>query len=590
MMRPGVPVLPAGPGRTHASLATVQTMPHLTDAGLRHAGGRLAGALPQGRTLPEAQWAVRHRGMRLLLWAHVPLLFLIALAYGFPVGHSALEASIIVAFAVAAEVTVGSRRARALPVVFGLLTCSAVLVHITGGLIEAHFHYFVMVAVLSLYEDWIPFLCAIAFVLLQHGVMATMVDRHAVFDHGGSAWRWAIVHSGFICALSIACLITWRANERQRSLVASLVDSLEEGVMMVGPDGRILAANPSAQRILGRDPAELVGTSRSDPGWTFVDADGQPLDADARPAAHTALTGEPRSGVVAGLRRDDGRTAWLSLSSRAVPGEDARGPFPVVVSFTDITEERAALAALEHSNAELQQFAYVASHDLSEPLRMVSSYLQLLRRRYHGRLDEDADEFIDYAVEGAGRMRSLIEDLLAYSRAGRGAAPERVELQELIADVLRVLAGAVVDARAQVTVGDLPAVEGDAGQLRQLLQNLVANALKFRGEGRARVWVEGGPAEGQPGMAQLCVADAGIGIDPRHHDRVFKMFQRLHDREAYEGTGIGLAICRKIVERHGGQIWIDERAGGGTAFRFTLPLAAEPAPLPSEAPGAVAAA
>src|SRR4051812_25592022 len=272
---------------------------------------RLGSILPHGKTLPEREWRARHRALRWLLWAHVVALPIVALLYGFSLGHSLLEASVVAAFGVCAELRVGNRRAQELVVVFGLLTCSAVLVHITGGLIEAHFHYFVMVAVLSLYEDWVPFLCAVAFVLLQHGVMATMVHRSAVFDHGGSAWKWAAIHSAFIGALSVACLITWRASERQRSLVASLVDSLEEGVLMFSPGGRVLAATPSAHRILGRDPADLVGTSRTDPGWTLVGPDGEPLPEEARPGAVTARTGEPRTGVVAGLRRDDGRVAWL---------------------------------------------------------------------------------------------------------------------------------------------------------------------------------------------------------------------------------------------------------------------------------------
>jgi light-regulated signal transduction histidine kinase (bacteriophytochrome) len=283
----------------------------------------------------------------------------------------------------------------------------------------------------------------------------------------------------------------------------------------------------------------------------------------------TAASGRSQIAVPLGLQRPDGTTRWLSVSTRAVE-TDREGPFTVVISFTDVTEEREAVDALERSNQELQQFAYVASHDLSEPLRMVSSYLNLLRRRYRGRLDPDADEFIEYAVDGAARMRSLIEGLLAYSRAGRGEEqPEPVELASVTADVLRSLAAAMVEAGAEIEVTDLPVVVGVRGQLEQLLQNLVANALKFRADGRARVWVRA--ETGPPGMAQIAVADGGIGIPSADREHVFEMFQRLHDRETFEGTGIGLAICRKIVERHGGRIWVDERDGGGTVFRFTLP-------------------
>ena len=253
-----------------------------------------------------------------------------------------------------------------------------------------------------------------------------------------------------------------------------------------------------------------------------------------------------------GLRRPDGTTRWLSVSTRAVE-TDGEGPFTVVISFTDVTEAREAVDALERSNQELQQFAYVASHDLSEPLRMVSSYLNLLRRRYRGRLDPDADEFIEYAVDGAARMRSLIEGLLAYSRAGRGEEqPEPVELASVTADVLRSLAAAMVEAGAEIEVTDLPVVMGVRGQLEQLLQNLVANALKFRADGRARVWVREEAAP--PGMAQIAVADGGIGIEPSEREHVFEMFQRLHDREAYEGTG---HRARDLPQDRGTPRWAD---------------------------------
>jgi light-regulated signal transduction histidine kinase (bacteriophytochrome) len=225
---------------------------------------------------------------------------------------------------------------------------------------------------------------------------------------------------------------------------------------------------------------------------------------------------------------------------------------------------------LERSNAELEQFAYVASHDLSEPLRMVSSYLQLLRRRYRGALDDDADTFIDFAVDGAARMRDLIDDLLTYSRVGRdGVEPGQVDLQEAVAGTLRSLSAAIDDAGATVDVAELPWVTGDRAGLGQVLQNLMANALKFRAPDRsAQVQVD---AQRFIGGWCVTVADNGIGIAPEHADRSFKMFQRLHTRDAYEGTGIGLAVCRRIVERHRGRIWVEPTPGGGATFRFTLP-------------------
>jgi PAS domain S-box-containing protein len=541
---------------------------------------RLASVLPNGKTLPEEQWQARHRALVWLLWGHVVALPIVALLYGMPVLHALADGGVIAVFGVLAELKVGGRRARSLVVVFGLLTCSAALVHITGGLIEAHFHFFVMVAALSLYEDWIAFLVSVAYVLLQHGIMAALIDHDAVFNHSGSSWKWAAVHSGFIAALSVALLVNWRASEAQRAAFRSLVETLDEGVLMVGRDGSLAASNPSAARILGVDPAAILRPNGSDPAWMLLDAEGDAVPDAERPMRRTARTGEPCLGVPLGLRRANGSVRWLSVSTRAADaGGDVPPPYTVVVSFADVTEEREVLAALERSNAELQQFAYIASHDLSEPLRMVSSYLQLLRRRYKGQLDSEADEFIDYAVDGATRMRGLIEALLAYSRAGRGDEPVTVDMGSVAADVLRTLAGAIVQSSGQVQIGELPRVLGDRMQLEQLLQNLLANALKFRDGDRAHVWVLAEPAP--TGMVQVAVADAGIGIDASHRERVFKMFQRLHDRQTYEGTGIGLAICRKIVERHGGRIWVEEREGGGTVFHFTLP----PAPAGPEHSG-----
>jgi PAS domain S-box-containing protein len=363
-----------------------------------------------------------------------------------------------------------------------------------------------------------------------------------------------------------------RTGGAAAALQRSILDSLQDGVVVYDEADRIVFFNPAATEILGVSRESMATGVRT---WEPLDADGRPLGSGERPVAITARTGEPCVGVDVGLRLAAGDMRWTTVSTRALHAEPAgNGRYAVVAAFTDITERREAQRALERTNAELAQFAYVASHDLSEPLRMVSSYLQLLRRRYHGQIDEDADEFIDFAVEGANRMRALIEDLLAYSRAGRGAEPRPIDLGQVMADVLSSLAAAVADARAQVSVSALPTVLGDRLALAQVLQNLVANALKFRSGPSACVWISAEPVHG--GMWRVSVADDGIGIDPNHRDRVFKMFQRLHDREAFEGTGIGLAICRKIIERQGGEIRVDGREGGGSVFSFTIPAVPSP--------------
>ena len=383
------------------------------------------------------------------------------------------------------------------------------------------------------------------------------------------------------------------------AFLQSTLDALDAHVAILDEEGTILSVNAAWERF-GRsnglaDPAQGVGTNY----LGLCDA-CTPLENDAD-------CGEGHEGaaeVAAGIRRvldgeldqftheypchgpDENR--WFLLRVTRFEGGD--GPRLVLAHenvtvvkqaeqalqrYADALEAKTgelerANEALEERNRELEQFAYVASHDLQEPLRMVSSFLQLLQRRYAGQLDEKAEEYIEYAVDGARRMQRLIQDLLAFSRVGtRGQAFEPVDLEDTLAVVLRDLGPKVEEEGAAVEAGDLPVVQGDPTQLGQLFQNLIANALKFRTEEppRVRIWAErAGP------MWEVAVADNGIGIDPKYTDRVFQIFQRLHTRDEYEGTGIGLALCKKIVERHGGDIWFENDPDvPGTTFYFTLP-------------------
>ncbi|HEX2025711.1 MAG TPA: ATP-binding protein [Actinomycetota bacterium] len=265
--------------------------------------------------------------------------------------------------------------------------------------------------------------------------------------------------------------------------------------------------------------------------------------------------GEPLASLPGG----DDEIGRLGRAMEATAGRLARA--------REVIEERNR--ELERSNKELEQFAYIASHDLQEPLRIVAGYADLLARRYRGKLDGDADEFIGYMVEGVGRMQALINDLLQYSRVGtKGREPQPTDVQQALDQALRNLGKTLDESGARVEAEPLPTVPADEGQLVQLFQNLIGNAVKFQGDEPPRVRVE---AERRNGEWEFSVADNGIGIDPDYGEQIFEIFQRLHTREEFAGTGIGLAICRKIVDRHGGRIWVESTPGHGSTFRFTIP-------------------
>ncbi len=227
------------------------------------------------------------------------------------------------------------------------------------------------------------------------------------------------------------------------------------------------------------------------------------------------------------------------------------------------------LKELERSNNELEHFAYVASHDLQEPLRMVSSYVKLLQKRYKGNLDSDADEFIHFAVDGANRMQGLINGLLSYSRVGTKGKPfEPIESEKVFKNATDNLKVSIEESGAIITHDPLPTVIADASQMIQLMQNLIGNGIKFKSDGIPQINIS---AAKMGNEWQFSVSDNGIGINPKDQERVFQIFQRLHSRDEYLGTGIGLAVCKKIVERHGGRIWVESEPGQGSTFYFTIP-------------------
>ena len=359
------------------------------------------------------------------------------------------------------------------------------------------------------------------------------------------------------------------SSRRHRQIIEAALDAF------VGMDtnGLITDWNAQAEATFGWTRAEAIGRFLAD---TIIPPRSR--DAHTRGLWQFLAPGEAQ---VLNTRIDttaihrDGHEFPIELTVCPVQWGDKRLFAAFVRDVTERKQAQEILAAkmeeLARSNAELEQFANVASHDLQEPLRMVASYTQLLARRYKGRLDADADEFIGFAVDGATRMQKLIHDLLAYSRVTtHGQSFKEVEARVSCDEALRDLAHAIADAGACVTVGPLPRVRADSTQLTHLFQNLVGNALKYRNQRKPEIRVT---AQAEGALAIFSVQDNGIGIEPQYCERIFQMFQRLHTVREYSGTGIGLTLCRKIVERHGGRIWVESTAGEGSTFLFTLILA-----------------
>ena len=454
---------------------------------------------------------------------------------------------------------------------------------------------------------------AVAFIALCAGILCVRPDRGvmkiAVSDtQGGSMWRrlfpmaivvpallgwlrleaqgagyfeteiWVALFATATAAV-VAGVIWWYAEsldttDRKRrtaeeqvqraSLYArSLFDASLDPLVTISRKGKITDVNTATEQFTSMCREQLIGSDFSE---HFTEPE------KARQGCQQAFEQGTVRDYPLAIRDKAGRTTDVLYNATVYknPAGEIEGIF---AAAREISERKRFEEELKRSNAELQQFAYVASHDLQEPLRMVASYTQLLAQRYLGKLDSDADEFIGFAVDGAKRMQNLIEDLLAYSRVGTREKEARLcESEQIARSALKNLSVAVEESGASIEIADLPEIKCDARQLETVLQNLIANAIKFRNKGKPCVIQISARQEGQNWI--FWVKDNGVGIEPRHFERIFQVFQRLCTREEYPGNGIGLAICKKIVERHHGRIWLESQAGAGTTFYFTIPVTA----------------
>jgi PAS domain S-box-containing protein len=350
-----------------------------------------------------------------------------------------------------------------------------------------------------------------------------------------------------------------------------LLEAAPDGMVVVNAAGEIVLLNVQAEKQLGYHRDELVGQKVTN---IIPEGFAERLIADGTRTAADALAQQIGTGIELTARRKDGSDFPIEIMLS--PLESSEGIL-VTAAIRDITERKKSeqhlvktVGELKRSNDDLQQFAYVASHDLQEPLRMVASFTQLLAKRYKGRLDSEADEFIAYAVDGSNRMQGLIQDLLAYSRAGtNGKALHEVSSEKALNDALANLRATIQESGALVTHDSLPALTTDDTQLVLVFQNLVGNAIKYRSAEVPRVHVSAAKNGGKEWT--FSVRDNGLGIDPQYFERIFVLFQRLHGRAEFKGTGIGLTVCKKIVERLGGRIWVESQPQKGSTFYFALP-------------------
>lgn len=529
--------------------------------------------LPEGRELPEQQWRARHRAVLAIIAVHAVGLAVFGLVRDWSPLLAIGEGALIGLLGLLAAVPTLGRRFRSSVAALALVTSSAVLVQFWGGYIEGHFHFFVVVAIVSLYQDWVPFLLAIVYVALDHGGIGTIAPAWVYRNEDAVAhpWRWALIHAGFVLAECAALLAAWRASEQARAQSELVLASTGEGLLGVSPDGRVAFANPAAAAIVGRPEGELVGAN----------ADMVLPNLVRRLPTGTELHVEEEE-----LRRPDGTVVPVEATLTAIRGGGHAG---AVVALKDLTERRrieqerldgvarqVELTRLKEQDAFKTLFINTAAHELRTPMTPIKVHIHILESGKRGPLNEEQRRTVEILRRNLERLGLLIEDVLNVSRLQAGHLSldrKPMALDAVVRDVLQTFVPLAERAGLRIDVvgpGGVM-VDADAKRVSQVLYNLVDNAVKFTPAGgfiEVRLRAD-------RGWAEVAVRDTGSGLRPEGIARLFQPFSQVHDtmQTTRGGSGLGLYICKGIVELHGGHIRCESAGPGlGSTFTFTLPL------------------
>ncbi|HEX9696204.1 MAG TPA: ATP-binding protein [Actinomycetota bacterium] len=526
---------------------------------------RLRTWLPTGRSLDEEAWAKRHNGIRILLAAHAVGLQIFGMVRGYGALHVMAETSIVALCALVSNRPGWRRSVKEATTTFGLISASALLVHLSGGTIEAHFHFFVMVIVISLYQDWTPFLLTLAFVVVHHGVMGVL-EPQSVYNHPAawaSPWRWALIHAVFVLGASAASLIAWRLNEQVRhaeqhavSRLAATLESTADGILVVDDQGRISSFNHTFVD-MWRIPQEVIDSRSDEAAIGAVLSQLQDPNGFVEKVNQLYGSDEASFDVIHFL---DGRVFERYSQPQKVNGMTVGR----VWSFRDITE-RAKLDAMRDG------FLSAVSHELRTPLSAVMGYASTLQ--HHGDVLDPAvrQEAVERIAVGAAKLNRLLNDTLDLDRLRRGI----IEPNRSPTDIGRLLRDTVehceVLGSRHVTVDahDLT-VSVDRAKIERIVENLLINCVRHTPPDTP-IWVSA--ASTTRGLL-LTVEDAGPGVPDEIKESVFEAFRQGKVDAHAPGVGIGLSLVARFADLHGGRAWVEDRAGGGACFRVLIPVEA----------------